>query len=233
MVLQRFSEAFYFWRRHLGALFLITAPFALLGEGVQWVLGPYFVTDQSGQLVGVHLAPMLVSLLIRPLALGTLIVQLAAIQSGQGRGLIACLMPALALYPMLLVTYFLMSLGMSVGLMLLVLSAFWVYTRFGFAPFRVMLRHEGPITALRNAFRQSAACQWPLLLTVLLAGALVFGLMGVLSSLIIGLLGENAGSLLITALLAGLATSLVNVVMFRFWMLSEPGEPAPPAEPSE
>lgn len=232
MVLQRFSEAFYFWRRHLAALFLITAPFALLGEAVQWVLGPYFITDPSGQLVGVHLAPMLVSLLIRPLALGALIVQLAAIQNGQWRGVVACVLPALTLYPMLLVTYFLISLGMSAGLMLLILPAFWIYTRFGFAPFRVMLRHEGPITALRNAFRQSAACQWPLLLTVLLSGALVFGLMGLLSTLIVAVLGENAGSLLITALLAGLATSLVNVVMFRFWTLSEPDEPAP-TTPSE
>lgn len=220
MILQRLSEAFYFWRRHLGALFLITAPFAVLGEAVQWVLGPYFITNQAGQLASLNLAAMVVSLLIRPLAEGALVMQLASIHNGHWRGLVACVLPALALYPLLLVTYFIVSLGMSIGLMLLVLPAFWVYARLGFAPFRVMLNREGPLTALRGAFRQSASCQWPLLLTIVLAGGLVFSAMGLLSSLIVGVLGENAGSLLITALLAGLATSLVNVVVFRFWLLA-------------
>lgn len=224
MVLQRLNEAFYFWRQHLGALFLITAPFALLGEMVQWFLGPYFISNGTGQLLKLNATAMVVTLLLRPLGEGALVVQLASIHHGRWRGIWACVLPALTLYPMLLVVYFVISLGMSIGFMLLVLPALWVYARLGFAPFHIMLNREGPLTALRGAFQQSANCQWPLMFTVLLAGGSVFVIISLLSSLLVTLLGGNAGVFLLTSLLASLGAALVNVVMFRFWLLQGDGQ---------
>lgn len=222
MIFLRLKESLYFWWRHLAALFLISAPFALFGEASQWLLGPFVVSSADGQLVGLNLPSILVLLLIRPLAEGALIVQLAAIHNDRGRGLIACTLPALALYPLLLATYFIIAVGVSLGWMALFFPAFWVYARLGFAPFRLVLLRESPIVALRAAFRQSARCQWPLLGAIVLCGALVFTVVGLTSGLLVSLLGDNAGTMLATTVVASLTATLVNVVVFRFWVLFPP-----------
>lgn len=222
MIFQRLKESLYFWWRHLAALFLISAPFALLGEASQWLLGPFVVSNAEGQLAGLNLPSILTLLLIRPLAEGALIMQLAAIHNGRWRGLIACTLPALALYPLLLATYFFMAVGVSLGWMLLFFPAFWVYTRLSFAPFRVLLLRESPLAAMRGAFLQSARCQWPLLGAIVMCGALVFTVVGLTSGLMVGLLGDNPGTMLVTTLVASLAATLVNIVVFRFWLLFPP-----------
>ena len=51
---------------------------------------------------------------------------------------------------------------------------------------------------------------------------LVLVLSLVANSLVMSLLGENAGSLILTGLISGLLATLVNVVAFRFWVLAEP-----------
>ncbi|MBL7250669.1 hypothetical protein [Alloalcanivorax marinus] len=228
MILQRLKESLYFWRRHLAALFLVSAPFTLLGEALQWLLGPVIVNGADGKVVGFNALSMALLLLIRPLAEGALIVQLASIQHGRPRGLLACVLPALARFPFLLATYFMMALAVSVGWMLLFFPALWIYARLCFSPFRLLLRNEGPLQSLQSAFERSSACQWPLLLNLVLSGLLVFALAAVVNSLVIGLLGENAGTLLVTGLITGLLATLVNVVAFRFWTLAD----EPPAAPA-
>ena len=70
MILQRLKESLYFWRRHLAALFVISAPFALIGEAFQWLVGPVIVNDAGGQVVGFNAASMLFLMMLRPLAEG-------------------------------------------------------------------------------------------------------------------------------------------------------------------
>ena len=222
MILQRLKEALFFWRRHLAALFLISAPFTLFGEVLQLVIGPVLVTGDDGTLIGFNAISMTTLMLLRPLAEGALIVQMAHIQQGRARGLLACTLPALARYPFLLATYFMLALAVSLGWFLLILPALWLYARLCFAPFQLMLRGDGPITALQNGFLRSSASQWPLLAALLLSFLLVLVLSLVANSLVMSLLGENAGSLILTGVISGLLATLVNVVAFRFWVLAEP-----------
>ena len=222
MIFERLKEALYFWRRHLAALFLISAPYALLGEAAQWVMGPFLMFD-GDQLTGINLSVGLVMLLIRPLAEGALIMQLASIHQGRAQGVIACTLPALMLYPALVLTYFLIGIGVTLGWTLLFFPALWVYTRLCFAPFRVVLHRQSPIAALRGAFQYSGPCQWPLLGAILLTGLIMFGLIGLTNTLFVGLLGESAGVGLVINVLASLITTLINVVVFRFWLLNDPG----------
>ena len=221
MILQRLKEALFFWRRHLAALFIVSAPFTLFGEVLQLLVGPVLLTDTDGAPIGFNALSVAGLLLIRPLAEGALIVQMANIQAGRPRGLLACTLPALARYPFLLAVYFMLALAMSVGWMLLVFPAFWIYTRLCFAPFRLMLRGEGPLASLQSGFQRSASCQWPLLLTLLLSVFVVFSGAVLVNGLVIGLLGENAGTLVVTGLVSGLLATLVNVVAFRFWVLAD------------
>ena len=46
-------------RRHLAALFVISAPFALIGEAFQWLVGPVIVNDAGGQVVGFNAASII------------------------------------------------------------------------------------------------------------------------------------------------------------------------------
>ncbi len=91
MIGHRFREILLFWWRHLGPLFLVTAPFALITEATQWIFGPSFVLPETEgaalQFSGISLA---IILLVRPLAEGALYVQLSAISNGKPRGLLAC-----------------------------------------------------------------------------------------------------------------------------------------------
>ena len=129
MILQRLKESLYFWRRHLAALFVISAPFALIGEAFQWLVGPVIVNDAGGQVVGFNAASMLFLMMLRPLAEGALIFQLSIIQRGDGQGPWHSILAAFLRFPYLLGTYFLMALAVSVGWMLLFFPAFWIYAR--------------------------------------------------------------------------------------------------------
>ncbi|QJX02777.1 hypothetical protein HML84_16465 [Alcanivorax sp. IO_7] len=66
MIQQRLKESLYFWRRHLAALFLVSAPFTLLGEALQWTIGPVIVNGADGKVVGFNALSMSLLLLIRP-----------------------------------------------------------------------------------------------------------------------------------------------------------------------
>ncbi len=148
-MLQRLKESLYFWRRHLLALFLISAPFAVIGEVFQWLMGPVIVNGDDGKVIGFNAVSMLFLILLRPLAEGALIFQLSIIQRGGGQGPWHSVLAAFLRFPYLLATYFIMALAVSVGWMLLFFPAFWVYARLCFAPFRVMLRGDTPVQALR------------------------------------------------------------------------------------
>lgn len=222
MIGQRFREILYFWWRHLGPLFLVTAPFALLNEAIQWWLGTSLALpeQEQGQLQ-FNLASLSLILLLRPLAEGAVVVQLSRIQHGKPASLVHCLAPALLGYPALLATYFLIGLGVSLGWMALFFPALWVYTRLCFAPFEVLLHRRSPIDALRHSFAMTQAQQWPLLLIIVLTFLTTLLLSGILSTLAIEALGEGASTTLLVALPVSLISALMNVAAFRFWNLSQ------------
>jgi len=220
-MLQRLKESLYFWRRHLLALFLISAPFAVIGEVFQWLMGPVIVNGDDGKVIGFNAVSMLFLILLRPLAEGALIFQLSIIQRGGGQGPWHSVLAAFLRFPYLLATYFIMALAVSVGWMLLFFPAFWVYARLCFAPFRVMLRGDTPVQALQTSFTRSGPCQWPLLAALLCAGLVVFFVAGVTNSLLLGVIGDHPLSLLLASLVVSLAATLVNVVAFRFWTLHD------------
>ena len=217
---QYFREILAFWWRHLGAIFLVTAPFALAGEALQWALGPTMLIEDD-RIGGFNLGSIVALMLLRPLAEAALMIQLGALQQGKARGLLACLLPALMLYPALLVTYLLIGIGVSLGWLAFIFPALWVYTRLCIAPFLVVLRGSGPIQALRDSFQLTRSQQWSLLFTLL--SLFLFALMvsSTFSGLLVALLGNTGGTMLITALVSALMSATLNVAVLRYWNLSE------------
>ncbi len=229
MIGHRFREIFIFWWRHLGPLFLVTAPFALITEATQWIFGPSFVLPETEgaalQFSGISLA---IILLVRPLAEGALYVQLSASSNGKPRGLLACIAPALLVYPPLLLTYALMAIGVSLGWMALFFPAVWVYTRLCFAPLLVILKQQNPVDALRHSFQMTQAQQWPLLLVLVLVFLAYLMMSSLVASAILGVVSHAAAASLLAALPVSLLSALVNIAVFRYWSLSQQGDSANP-----
>ncbi|EKF75476.1 hypothetical protein A11A3_03929 [Alcanivorax hongdengensis A-11-3] len=219
MIGQRLREILYFWWRHLPALFLVSAPFALLNQVIQMLMGPVMVINQ-GDLSGLNVSTALVILLMQPLAGGVLVVQLASIQGGKGRGLLACLLPAVQHYPQLMLAYLLMGVAVSLGWLALFFPALWVYARLCFAPYQILLRNRSPLDALRDAFTLSQSQQWVIVLVLVMVFCSMYLVSAALTSLCITLLGDNAGSQLLATLPAALFGTALNVAVFRFWMLA-------------
>ncbi|MGB2336216.1 MAG: hypothetical protein ACPH5V_02810 [Alcanivorax sp.] len=229
MIGHRFREIFIFWWRHLGPLFLVTAPFALITEATQWIFGPSFVLPETEgaalQFSGISLA---IILLVRPLAEGALYVQLSASSNGKPRGLLACIAPALLVYPPLLLTYALMAIGVSLGWMALFFPAVWVYTRLCYAPLLVILKQQNPVDALRHSFQMTQAQQWPLLLVLVLVFLAYLMMSSLVASAILGVVSHAAAASLLAALPVSLLSALVNIAVFRYWSLSQQGDSANP-----
>ena len=57
----------------------------------------------------------------------------------------------------------------------------------------------------------------------------MFTVVGLFSGLVVGLIGDNPGTMLVTTVLASLVATLVNIVVYRFWLLFPPADdPSPP-----
>ncbi|MCK0153685.1 hypothetical protein MWU49_08225 [Alcanivorax sp. S6407] len=221
MIGQRFREILYFWWRYLAPLFLVSAPFALATETLQWALGPAIALPESPEgTITFSTASLILIMLLRPLAEGTIITQLAASRGGKPAGLIACMAPALLMYPTLLATYAIIALGVSLGWLAFFFPALWVYTRLSFAPYLVVLHRHNPLRAIRQSFTMTESQQWPLLLVIVL----VFMAYTLISSMIASVISVAVPNVAAASLLIALPISVLavlnNVAIFRFWELA-------------
>lgn len=225
MIGQRFREILYFWWRHLGALFLVSAPFALASEALQWVFGAAIQLPETPEgTITFSSTSLLLLMLIRPLAEGTIISQLAASRGGKPAGLLACMAPALLVYPMLLATYMIMAMGVSLGWLAFFFPALWVYARLSFAPYLVVLHRHSPLRAIRQSFTMTESQQWPLLLIIVLVFLAYTLSSSILAGVISSVVAHPAAAGLLIALPVSVMAVINNVAIFRFWELA--GSPA-------
>jgi len=220
MGLQRLKESLRFWWRYLGALLLVTLPFSIAGEAVQWVLGPVVTeTDAGATLNAVTLLPFLA---LKPLAEGALIGQLAAIQAGQPRSLAACLQFSIRVAPVLFPIYLLLALAVGMGWMLLVLPGIWIYARCCMAPLLAALENTPVGDSFRTAWQRSHTLQWELFGALCLMAVVVILGAAATTALLEALLGNTPWSRLLGSIVAGVLSALINVLVFRYYVLTRP-----------
>ena len=223
MIAQRLQESLRFWWQYLAALLLVTAPFAVSGEFVQWGFGPALSADESGLHIG-HLSALLL-LLLRPFAEGAVMAQLVAIEGGRPRGLGDCLMFCVRAAPTLLVTFLFLGVLVYLGLMLLIFPGVWLYARLCQAPFIAVLEGRTPVQALQESFRRTQADQWQILLAVTLAYMMVLLVTNTFGVLVLNLLGDQKISTLLIALATSLLSAMPTVLIFRYYGLHRPSAP--------
>ena len=221
MIGQRFREILYFWWRHLAPLFLVAAPFALATEIVQWVFGAAIVLPETQDgAISLGSTSLILIMLLRPLAEGTVIAQLAASRAGKPAGLLACMAPALLVYPALMATYLIIALGVALGWLAFFFPALWVYTRLSFAPYLVVLHRHNPLNAIRLSFNMTESQQWPLLLIIVLVFMAYALSSSMVASLISAAVPNVAAAGLVVAIPVAVMAVINNVAIFRFWELA-------------
>lgn len=220
MGLQRLSESLRFWWRYLGALLLVTLPFSIAGEAIQWVLGPVMIdADDGPALNAVTLLPFLA---LKPLAEGALIGQLAAIQGGQPRSLAECLWFSIRVAPVLFPIYLLLALAVGMGWMILVLPGIWIYARCCMAPLHAALENTGVSDSFRTAWHRSNALQWEMFGALCLMAVMIILGATTVTALLEALLGDTSWSRVLASVLAGILSALINVLVFRYYVLTRP-----------
>ena len=220
MIAQRIQESLRFWWQNLPALLLVTVPFAIAGELVQWGVGPALYMDEDALRIG-HLSALLL-MLLRPFSEGAVMAQLVAIQNGRARGLGDCLLFCLRAAPVLLLTYLLLGIAVYAGMLLLIFPGVWLYARLCQAPFIAVLENVTPVQALQASFQRSQQDQWQIMLAVVMVFMLILLVSNTLAIVLIALLGENQGSGLLVSIGTTLISSLMSVIVFRYYGLLLP-----------
>lgn len=240
MISQRLLETLRFFRRNLLSLFLVTAPFALLSQGIQWWQGDIVTADAEGQIKSVNAIAILLVMLVQPFSDAALATQLGAIQNGRPRSLAECLLTAVTSGPFLLAAYLIVGLALitpllllapvmaaltpRIGAMIFAALSLWIFIRLSLTPFLVVLEGRDPLLAVKTSFMRTQPQQWPMLGAVLLMALLAAFTLELLGQGILQLAGENPFSDGTLALLGGLAGALVMVMVFRFYVLTDDRE---------
>ena len=222
---QRITETLRFWWTYLGALFLVTLPFSVAGEAIQWLLGP--LTLSENDQIQLNIAALLPFIALKPLAEGALIAQLSSIEGGKPRNLGYCLGFALTMAPVLYAVYGILMLVVGVGWMAFILPGIWLYARFCLAPWIATLEGVPVINSLQLSLLRTRESQWVIFATLCLVGMLAILAATGVASVFTQLLGENEASRLLAAVMTGLFGCLINVLVFRFYGLTRPLTPVP------
>lgn len=223
MIFTRIQEALRFWWSYLIPLLIVTAPFALTGEIVKLWQGPALQFNKQGQFVGLTTISALTLAVLQPLSQAALIARLDAIEKGVPRNLGDCLLVSARVAPMLMLTYILLGIGVYIGLLLLILPGIWLYIRLCLAPFVITLEKPSPIHALRTSFERTAGItQWQLLGGLLFLAVLLFGVVSLVGRILQSTLGTQPLAQIALAVLATLASTLLSILVFRFYGLTKP-----------
>ncbi len=231
MVFDRILLAIQFWWKNLLPLFLVCLPFALIGTGIQLLLGDVFIFEDE-KLVGANFATVAAMMVLQVLAEGALICQLDALSKGRPRPLLDCLLFSVYLMPKLALCMLLMVMplvgavllasvlasGPAASLMMMfILPGVWGYLRLSLAVFYTALDRQSPVQALSSSLIQTQTQQWPLLISWMLLLILVLMLAATLSSVLIAVLGSHGGVLLVSDLMQKMLGVTATVLLFQAW----------------
>ena len=221
----RFRETLHFWWHNLWSLFAVTAPFALLSLLIEWHFGaPYTL---MGDTLDFHPLPMVLLLVLWPLASATLVAQLAAVQSGKPQFIGMYLLVAIRTGPALLLASLAMSLLSGIGLLFLILPGLWIYARLAMLPFVLVLEGKTPLASLRESFALSRSQQWLLLFGLVFLTLLAFSSANLIMTALAAIPGLPGWAVpIISALGYGLLSTLTDIYVFRFYLLARTGQSA-------
>ena len=147
-------DALYFAQRNLGQIVMLCLPLIILET---------LITQMVSSASGPDASPgydLLVGLLVYPLYTGALILFLDARSRGETPRNSDLLARALSLWPNFALLSAISTLAIVLGLSLLVLPGIFMTIVFAFSEYRLVLRGEGPLAALKSSVLMSRGHFW-------------------------------------------------------------------------
>lgn len=225
MLNERLTEVFRFWRYGLTALLVVVLPFAFLGYGLQLGLGAPL--DLQEDTLFINWPTLALLALLYPLASGTLIAQMGALNKGQAASFTQCLSLSLAHAFPLLLCYALLIGASYLGFLVLILPGVWLYARLSQGPIIVLLEKQNAVEGLRQSFMRTEKHQWQIFLGILVMASLILVATLVSASISQALLGESPLGDVLHLLLTAPVGVLLDILIFRFYCLETPSTKPP------
>lgn len=209
-------DSLYFFQRNLGQIVALCLPLVILEAVLQHMVDNAVGPDPSpgyGLLVG---------LLLYPLYTGALILFLDARSRGESPRNRELLAQALTLWPRFALLAAISTLLIVLGLSMFFVPGIFLTVVFAFAEYRLVLRGDAPLTALKSSFAMSRGHFWRIFVCLLA----VLGPLMLLKEVSFSLFQKDENPLLSLALESAnsFLQLFLSVVLYRLFMLI--GEPS-------
>ncbi|GGI82146.1 hypothetical protein [Shewanella gelidii] len=222
------TEAYHFFRNHIGQLAVLTMPFLLLQIGIQMWLGMEIAAadPENPQFVTSHMVAMMVLLLVFSMLIAVLTLYLEVRSQGHQVGSLMMLKASLPFVPPLLLAGVFSGLAVAAPTMIaLAAGPLWIvglaisiylFTRLAFVNFMVVVERLTPMEAIKGSFKFGGpiVVKTALILMLYLPISIVGGMLGQLAAPV-GLPLQ----LIVEAVVSFFAL-FVNIALFRLYMVS-------------
>lgn len=151
-----FKQAFYFFRKNILKLLTYTFSIGIVVVLLAQLLVPLFFSGMSAEEISpetIKPFAQLMNLLIKPVYTGGLIILIYSLATGQGKGVVNCLLAGIMRWPYMLIANVVTSLVIFVGLIAFLIPGIWLFSRLFLVPYLVMLKSQTPFEAIINSFQ--------------------------------------------------------------------------------
>jgi len=222
MTLEYLRQSLFFFRSHANKLALIQIPFLALVSIVQYQLLQGVGDDQAQMQQGVFLSSVL-DLALMPVYWGATLVYMRSVLEGQPLGVNQALLLGLSCWGRLLMTYILVALALTTGLLMLIVPGIYIGLRLAFAEFHCVMEGKGPLESISASWNSTREFFWPLFQGM----ALIIGLLLVTELALGSLLKGHKDLMMLLSLLIQFLGVVPTIFAYRLYcVMKDDDKPA-------
>lgn len=222
MTLEYLRQSLFFFRNHANRLALIQVPFLALVSIVQYQLLQGVGDDRAQMQQGVFLGSVL-DLALMPVYWGATLVYLRSVLEGQPLKVSQALMLGLSCWGRLLMTYILVALALTTGLLMLIVPGIYIGLRLAFAEFHCVMEGKGPLESISASWHSTREFFWPLFQGM----ALIIGLLLAIELALGSLLQGHKDLMMLLSLLIQFLGVVPTIFAYRLYcVMKDDAKPA-------
>ena len=190
MTFEYLRQSLFFFRNHLGMIARIQIPFLLLTSSLSMMTMGIDVREMSPEQAQTMIGMMLANIVLMPLYQGATIAYLGSVVNNNPYTVFQSITAALGRWPLLFLVYLLTAVGVTFGLMLLILPGILIMVRLFFADYACVVEKRGIMESLSDSWQNTKDYFWPLISGLGLMLSVLIGLRMVIDSLLFSDAGQ-------------------------------------------
>lgn len=217
MTFEYIRQTLFFFRRNFGVIARIQLPFIILLNLIGWLI-PASLSPEAPEMRSAGALLMLLNLTLLPIYWGATILFLQSVVDNRPLGALAAIRASLKYWRRLLLTYLMMAVAVTLGLLLFIVPGIVAGVRLAFADYACVLENRKAGESLRQSWGDTREYFWLLLNGMLI----IFGGLFLIEFLFM-LIDKNVVSLspfeTVLGILLDLLGTLVTIYGFRVYCL--------------